>query len=92
MGGFARICFTKACADRKQARKAGDTQFTLGLARSVTAAIDGPWETYPGNPILVDLPGNVGVGHADVLVHEGLTWLYTSLDGEMRSRLLLVWN
>lgn len=75
-----------------EAGAAGDTQFTLGLARSVTAAIDGPWETYPGNPILVDLPGNVGVGHADVLVHEGLTWLYTSLDGEMRSRLLLVWN
>ena len=75
-----------------EAGAAGDTQFALGLARSVTAAIDGPWETYPGNPILVDLPGNVGVGHADVLLHEGVTWLYTSLDGEVRSRLRLVWN
>ncbi len=75
-----------------EAGAAGDTQFALGLARSVTAAVDGPWETYPGNPILVDLPGNVGVGHADVLVHQGITWLYTSLDGEVRSRLRLVWE
>jgi len=71
---------------------AGDTQFGLGLARSATEAIDGPWEKYAGNPILVELPGNVGVGHADVIVHEGVTWLYTSLDGEVRSRLRLGWK
>ena len=70
----------------------GDTQFLLGLARSATGAIDGAWELYPANPILLDLPGNVGVGHADVVVATGQTFLYTSLDGEIRSRLRLVWN
>jgi len=71
---------------------AGDTQFGLGLARSLTNRIDGPWEKYSGNPILVDLPGNIGLGHADLVVHEGRTLLYTSLDGVRRSRLALVWK
>lgn len=74
----------------------GDTQFLLGLARSTSEAIDGPWELYPANPILLDLPGNVGVGHADVVMaqngDEVETYLYTSLDGEKRSRLRLVWK
>ncbi len=71
---------------------AGDSQFGLGLARSLTDNVDGPWEKYPGNPILVDLPGNVGVGHADVVVIQGQTFLYTSLNGYTRSRLALVWK
>lgn len=71
---------------------AGDTQFTLALARTTAGQIDGPWETYSGNPILVDMPGNVGVGHADLLIHNGITYLYTTLDGEIRSRLVLTWN
>jgi len=70
----------------------GDSQFGLGLARSLTDQIDGPWETYPDNPILVDLPGNVGLGHADVVMYDGQTLLYTSLDGVVRSRLSLVWK
>ncbi|MBN1260400.1 MAG: hypothetical protein JXB35_06930 [Anaerolineae bacterium] len=70
----------------------GDTQFGLGLARSVDSAVDGAWETYPGNPILVDLPGNVGLGHADLVVSEGRVYLYTSLDGRVRSRLKLIWK
>ena len=70
----------------------GDTQFGLGLARSLTNRIDGPWEKYPDNPILVDLPGNIGLGHADLLVLDGRTYLYTSLDGVVRSRLVLVWE
>lgn len=70
---------------------AGDTQFGLGLARSLTDQIDGPWERYPGNPILADVPANVGIGHADLVVLDGQTILYTSLDGETRSRLKLVW-
>jgi hypothetical protein len=70
----------------------GDSQFGLGLARSATPRVDGPWERYPGNPILVDLPGNVGLGHADVVVHRGHTYLYTSLDGRRRSRLTLIWH
>ena len=71
---------------------AGDTQFGLGFARSQTARIDGPWERYPGNPLLVDLPGNVGIGHADVIVYAGVIYLYTSLDGRTRSRLRLTWK
>ena len=70
----------------------GDTQFGLGLARSLTDQIDGAWEKYPTNPLLVDLPGNIGLGHADIVVLEGRTDLYTSLDGVTRSRLLLVWD
>jgi len=70
----------------------GDTQFGLGLARSLTGAVDGAWEKYPGNPILVDLPGNIGVGHADLVVLDGRTYLYTSLDGVTRSRLMLIWD
>ncbi len=69
----------------------GDTQFGLGLARSMTTAIDGPWEKYASNPILVDLPGNIGLGHADLVELVGVTYLYTSLDGETRSRLRLTW-
>jgi len=71
---------------------AGDAQFGLGLARSQGSRIDGPWEKFPGNPILVDLPGNVGLGHADLVVLEDRTFLYTSLDGVTRSRLVLVWR
>jgi hypothetical protein len=71
---------------------AGDTQFNLGLARSKAGRVDGPWETYPGNPLLVDLPGNVGLGHADLLLLDGKTLLFTSLDGVQRARLGLVWT
>lgn len=70
----------------------GDTQFGLGMARTLTDQVDGPWETYEGNPILVDQPGNVGLGHADLIVLDGVTYVYTSLDGEVRSRLRLEWN
>jgi hypothetical protein len=69
----------------------GDTQFGVGLARSLTAHIDGPWEKFPGNPLFVDLPGNIGLGHADLVVIDGRTYLYTALDGVTRSRLTLQW-
>jgi hypothetical protein len=69
----------------------GDTQFGLGLARSLTNQADGPWEKFPGNPILIGLPGNIGLGHADLVVVNGQTLLYTSLNGATRSRLVLVW-
>jgi beta-xylosidase len=79
------------------------------LARSRTDQIDGPWEKFPGNPILTDLSqqttssgihgnpdpaqvGNIGLGHADLVVLHGQTILYTSLDGVTRSRLALVWK
>jgi hypothetical protein len=70
----------------------GDTQFQLGLARSLSNKVDGEWELYPGNPILLDLPGNVGLGHADVVIVDGETYLFTSLDGISRSRLRLIWH
>jgi hypothetical protein len=70
----------------------GDSQFGLGLARSLTSQIDGPWEKHPSNPILVDLPGNIGLGHADLVVVRGQTILYTALGKDKRSRLALVWK
>lgn len=69
---------------------AGDTQFGLGLARSTGDWLDGPWERFPGNPLLLPPPANVGLGHADLIVHDSVTYLYTSLDGETRSRLRLI--
>jgi hypothetical protein len=70
----------------------GDTPFNLGLARSVGAAINGPWEKYPGNPILGDVPGNIGVGHADLLLLDGITYLYTATTDHSRGRYKLVWR
>ncbi|MDW8350916.1 MAG: hypothetical protein RML99_03300 [Anaerolineae bacterium] len=70
----------------------GDNQFGLGLARSTTARVDGPWEKLP-QPLLVNLPGNIGLGHADVVITpRGETIVFTSLDGVTRSRLKLVWK
>ena len=70
----------------------GDTQFGLGFARSMTNEFDGPWQTWSGNPLLVDSPANIGIGHADIIVLNGETIIYTSLDGVERSRLKLVWK
>lgn len=70
----------------------GDSQFGLGLARSLADQIDGPWEKFPGNPILVNLPGNIGLGHADLVVIQGQTILYTALQKDKRSRLALEWR
>jgi hypothetical protein len=69
-----------------------DDQFGLGLARSAGTAIDGAWERYPFNPIIMDLPGNVGVGHGDLLIAGGATYLYTSTPGYTRGRYVLVWR
>ena len=70
----------------------GVNQFALGLARSAGPQIDGLWEKYPGNPILMDVPGNIGVGHADVIVLDGVTYLYTATSGTTRGRYVLVWR
>lgn len=67
-----------------------DDQFGLGLARSAGPLIDGPWEKYPHNPIINDLPGNVGLGHADLLVVDGVTYLYTATPDGARGRYVLV--
>ena len=67
-----------------------DDQFALGFARSVGSAIDGPWEKYTANPVLVDLPGNVGVGHADIIIVGPATYLYTATSPATRGRYVLV--
>jgi len=68
-----------------------DTQFGLGFARSVTDAIDGPWEKYPGNPILMPVTFNFGIGHADLLIVDGLTSMYTATSQTTRGRYILQW-
>ncbi|QPC82896.1 hypothetical protein G4Y79_00560 [Phototrophicus methaneseepsis] len=75
-----------------QLERGMDTQFALGLARSTTNAIDGPWERYTDNPIIQDLGFNVGIGHADVIVIEGVTYLYTATDEDTRGRYVLRWK
>jgi len=67
-----------------------DDQFGLGFARSAGPAIDGPWEKYPGNPVIVDLSGNWGVGHADIVVVGPATYLYTATSTTTRGRYVLV--
>jgi len=67
-----------------------DNQFALGLARSVGLAIDGPWEKYTGNPIIMDLPGNVGVGHSDIVFVGPATYLYAGTSTSTRGRFVLV--
>lgn len=71
---------------------AQDNQFNLGFARSLGPQIDGPWEKYPANPMLMDVPGNIGVGHADMIVLEGVTYLYTATSDKTRGRYALVWT
>jgi len=67
-----------------------DDQFGLGLARSAGPAIDGPWEKYSDNPIILDLPGNVGVGHADIVLIGPATYLYTTTEAGTRCRYVLL--
>lgn len=67
-----------------------DDQFALGLARSAGPALDGPWEKYPGNPIIRDLPGDVGVGHGDLLLIGDATYLYTTTEAGTRGRYVLL--
>ena len=69
-----------------------DTQFALGFARSLGNRIDGAWEVYTGNPVLMDSGFNWGVGHADLLVLEGVTYLYSATSQHTRGRYKLVWK
>ncbi|MEL7235301.1 MAG: hypothetical protein AAGK74_12445 [Chloroflexota bacterium] len=69
-----------------------DTQFALGFARSVSNDIDGPWEKWEGNPALFPLSPNFGVGHADILVIEGETVMYTATSMSTRGRYVLRWR
>jgi hypothetical protein len=66
-----------------------DTQFGLGFARSVGDQIDGAWEKYPLNPVIMDVAFNFGIGHADLLVIDGVTYMYTATSDSTRGRYLL---
>lgn len=68
-----------------------DTQFALGFARSVGPEIDGPWEKYPDNPVIMDMTFNWGIGHADLLVVDGITYMYSATSQETRGRYVLTW-
>ena len=68
-----------------------DTQFGLGFARSVGDAIDGEWEKYDGNPAIMDMTFNWGIGHADLIVIDGVTYLYSATSQETRGRYVLQW-
>lgn len=68
-----------------------DTQFGLGFARSVGPEIDGAWEKFPGNPVIMDMTFNWGIGHADLLVVDGVTIMYTATSQETRGRYVLDW-
>lgn len=67
-----------------------DDQFALGLARSLGPSIDGHWERYPGNPIIMDVANNWGIGHADLVVVGPATYLYTATSQNTRGRYVLV--
>jgi hypothetical protein len=69
-----------------------DTQYGLGFARSVGSEIDGPWERYPGNPVLQDMGFWVGIGHADLLVVDGETRMYTQTGPDTRGLYALRWR
>lgn len=68
-----------------------DTQFGLGLARSVTGQIDGAWEKFDGNPIIMDMQFNWGIGHADLVIIDDVTYLYSATPTETRGRYRLAW-
>lgn len=74
-----------------QLERGMDTQFALGFARSAGPEIDGPWEKYPDNPVLMPVSPNFGVGHADLIVLHGETFMYTATSMETRGRYRLVW-
>ncbi|MBN1976383.1 MAG: hypothetical protein JW918_03180 [Anaerolineae bacterium] len=67
-----------------------DNQFALGFARSAGPAIDGPWEKCPGNPVIVDVANNWGIGHADIVLFGPATYLYTATSETTRGRYVLV--
>jgi hypothetical protein len=67
-----------------------DDQFALGFARSAGPVIDGPWEKYPGNPVIMNVANNWGIGHADLVIVDPATYLYTVTSQSTRGRYVLV--
>jgi hypothetical protein len=68
-----------------------DTQFGLGFARSVGTEIDGAWEKYPSNPVIMPVTFNWGIGHADILMVDGTSIMYTATSQTTRGRYVLDW-
>ncbi len=69
-----------------------DTQFGLGFARSTGPAIDGPWEKFAGSPVIMPVTFNWGIGHADIVIADGVTHLYTATSQTTRGRYTLAWD
>jgi len=67
-----------------------EDQFALGFARTISPTIDGPWETFPGNPAVTDVGDYWGIGHADLVIYQGTTYMYSSTSPETRGRYVLV--
>ena len=67
-----------------------DDQFALGFARTTGPTIDGPWEKYPGNPVIMDVANNWGIGHGDLITVGPATYLYTATSQTTRGRYVLV--
>ncbi|NDJ36458.1 MAG: hypothetical protein GYB64_17530 [Chloroflexi bacterium] len=67
-----------------------DNQFALGFARAANP--DSRWEMYPGNPVLGDVADNWGVGHADIVIVDGVTYMYTATPELIRGRYRLDWR
>lgn len=66
-----------------------DTQFALGLARAT--ALDSEWEKFPDNPIIMDVAFNWGIGHADLIIIDDVTYLYSATSQSTRGRYVLRW-
>ncbi|MGJ3239286.1 MAG: hypothetical protein ACFE0Q_11315 [Anaerolineae bacterium] len=66
-----------------------DNQFGLGFARSTT--LDGQWETLDRNPVVMGLVDNWGIGHADLLIIDGITYMYSATSQTTRGRYRLIW-
>lgn len=66
-----------------------DNQFALAFARATQ--LDSAWELFPNNPVLDGLVDNWGVGHADLLIVDGETIMYTATSQTTRGRYVLRW-
>ena len=67
-----------------------DNQFGLGFAWST--AIDSEWQAFEQNPVVMGLVDNWGIGHADLLIIDGVTYMYSATSQTTRGRYRLVWK
>jgi hypothetical protein len=67
-----------------------DNQFALGFARSLS--LDSTWKEYPGNPVLDNVVDDWGIGHADLLIVSGVTYMYTGTSQTTRGRYMLAFK